>query len=83
MQKTCIESCFCSQHSVFGSSDVTVGISGLFVYLVHCIQFFAAPYSFFVFCWWRRCLSSVKYYSKGSQIPAWLRKSEDKSRVLE
>ena len=32
-----------------------------------CTQLFLVPYSFFVFCCWRRCFSS-KPFSKGSQV---------------
>ena len=65
MQKTCRVCCVCSQHPAFGSSEVTVGILGLLVYFVHCIPFFTVPYSFFVFCCSRRCLSSVNTKAKG------------------
>ena len=37
-----------------------------------CTQLFLVPYSFFVFCCWRRRLSRCKHYSKGSQVPACL-----------
>ena len=37
-----------------------------------CTQLFLVPYSFFVFCCSRRCLSRCQHCSKGSQVPACL-----------
>ena len=52
---------------------------GLFCILLSIIcpncpwQLFLVPYSFFVFCGLRRCLSRCKHWGKGSQVPACLR----------
>ena len=63
-----------------GSSKVAVGFL-VFLYLfVHnfapaaCMQLFLVCCGFFVFCCSRRCVSGCKPYSKGSQVPACLRK---------
>ena len=34
-----------------------------------CMQLFFSPYSFFVFCCWRRGVSRCKHCSQGSQVP--------------
>ena len=34
-----------------------------------CMQLFFSPYSFFVFCCWRRGVSRGKHCSQGSQVP--------------
>ena len=55
-----------------GSSKVAVGGFGLFWSRI-CpnytwMQLFLVPYSFFVFCCWRRGVSRCKYCSKGFQV---------------
>ena len=74
--------CFCSQHPVFCSRLFR---SGSWSFCSFCILFsiicpncprtwlFLVPYSLFVFCCWRRCLSKCKHCSKESQDPRWKR----------
>ena len=57
-----------------------LGFFGLFVSYcpefaptMHAHRYFLIPYSFFVLCCLRRCLSRCKHCSKGSQVPACLR----------
>ena len=38
-----------------------------------------SPYSFFVFCYWRRCWSRCKHCSRGSQAPGCLRSTHWRS----
>ena len=63
-----------------GSSEVTVGFL-VFVSFVQiglncaCVQLFLVPYSFFVFCCSRRGVSRGKPCSKGSRVPARLRRT--------
>ena len=76
VQGTCIILFFCFRHPVFvpGSSKVAVGFFGLFVSLgsricpnCSCTYSFLVPYTFFVFCCWRRVVSRWKHCGKGSQ----------------
>ena len=60
-----------------GSSKLAVGFFGLFVSFRYricpncsCTQLFLVPYSFFVFCCWRRGVSRCKHCSKGAHVPA-------------
>ena len=68
-QGSCLVSCFCSPHL---RSWQPFRIS-LFIICPNCAcRQFLVPYSFFVFCCWRRDLSRCKHSSKGSQVPACL-----------
>ena len=70
LQESCRVPCFCSWHLRSGSWVLA------FLYLLfiicrncECMQLLLVPYSFFVFCFWRRHLSSCKHPVKG---PAYL-----------
>ena len=69
----CSVPCFCSW--LFRSGCWVL----VFLYLLSricpncaCTQLFLVPYSFFVFCCSRRCLSRCKHSRRGSQVPACL-----------
>ena len=58
-----------------GTLEVAVGFwpfGALFVICPNCprVRLFLVPYSFFVFCCWKRCLSRCKHCSKGAHAPA-------------
>ena len=80
-----------AQYSAFalGSSKVAVGFLVFLYLVVHnfapaaCLQLFLVCYHFFVFCCSRRCVSGCKPYSKGSQVPACLRRgAKECNRIL-
>ena len=61
-----------------GTSEVAVGLWPFCILLftiaptAHVVQLFLVPYSFFVLCCLRRCLSRCKHCSKGSKVLAYL-----------
>ena len=74
----------CRGHALYpafapGSSEMAVGFFGLLYLLSRicpncaCRQLFLVPYSFLVFCCWRRGVSRCQHCSKGSQVPAGLK----------
>ena len=73
-QGACTVPCFCSQHAVFCFWPFRSGRRGFLVFLYFCPEFIpvapSVPYSFSIFCSWRRGLSRCMHCSKGSQVPA-------------
>ena len=79
VQGACTVPCFCSPPPAFAHSSSEVAFGHFWSFYIFCpefastipaiMQLFLIPYSFFVFCRSRRCLSRCKHCSKMSQVP--------------
>ena len=67
MQGACAVSCFCSRLLKSGIGGFDLFWSRICPNYT-CMGLFLVPYSFFVFCCWRRGVSRCKHCSKGFQV---------------